>query len=115
VLDLPHVEDSLEKLFKSGDLSDLEFSFRSTEFKLHCCVLSNWKYLDQLKNSKIHDPGNDFPVETFRKMILWFYTKKLDTISTDDAGWILTMKEFYLLDDECLLVRFCHDLVSDLD
>jgi len=54
------------------------------------------------------------PFETFQKMVKYFYDGNLTELTLVDCGWILSMSDYYLLEDNNLL-EYCQHLIDSSD
>jgi hypothetical protein len=108
----PSLESDLEKLFSSGECSDFQISIGDTKLPLHKCLLSSWDYSKILFRSQTH--SLQMPLETFRKILRFFYTQKISEISFSDAVYISAFADYYLLKDTSLF-KFCSEKASQLD
>ena len=54
------------------------------------------------------------PLERFKKILRFIYSGKLDEISFMDAGYIVALSPFYLLEDTELFCH-CESMVSSVD
>lgn len=106
------IENILERLFENSTYADFLLHYGSCVFKLHSCILQKWKFFEILKHSNIHDPQVDIPHETFKKLLRFLYCGKVNTITFVDAGWIMAMKEYYLLDPDCFLISYCEEIIT---
>jgi hypothetical protein len=106
---MPMIEDDLEKLFLSEEYSDFNLLVNGTPMLLHKCLLASWDFAKILFHDATHTA--QMPLDTFRKILRFFYTRKLDTISFVDAGWILAFVDYYLLSGTELAVH-CESLTS---
>jgi hypothetical protein len=110
-LPLPSLTEDLERIFISGEFSDFQLSVGDTVLPLHKCLLSSWKYSELLFRDSAHTL--QMPLETFKKILLFFYSGSLSSISFRDAIYISSLSSFYLLEDT-ELHHFCESMVSSL-
>jgi len=115
-LTLKPIQDALEEMFNSSMYADFSLVLSPTggrvhELKLHSAILSPWKFFSILQREKVHQP--EMPIESFKKLIRYLYCERVDTIEFQDAVWLLSLKEYYLLDTESTLVRHCKNFVSE--
>jgi len=55
------------------------------------------------------------PLGTFKKMLNYFYSGAYNTLDLVDAGWILALSEYYLLDLDSKLIKCCHHLKNTVN
>jgi hypothetical protein len=108
---LPSLTEDLERIFISGEFSDFQLSVGDIVLPLHKCLLSSWKYSEILFRDSAHTL--QMPLETFKKILLFFYSGSISSISFQDAVYISSLSSFYLLEDTKLL-HFCDSMVSSL-
>jgi len=106
--------NDFENLLTSGIYSDFTLKLYSTKFHLHSCILYKWKFFSILKHSNIHQPQTEIPIDTFRKILRFVYCGKTDGLTLTDATWVLSMKEYYLLENDSQLVKTCEEIISQL-
>jgi len=109
---LPSIAEDLENLLISGEFSDFPLSVGGIVLPLHKCILSSWQYSRILFYDRLHTL--QMPLETFKKILLFVYSGKLDKISFMDAGYIFALSPFYLLEDTELF-HHCESMVSSVD
>jgi alpha-tubulin suppressor-like RCC1 family protein len=103
-LPLPSLVEDLENLFNSSELADFHLSVGDTVLPLHKCLLSSWDYSKILFHDENH--SLQMPLETFKKILLFFYSGNVSSLSFRDTIYISSLMSFYLLDDTDLF-RFC--------
>jgi hypothetical protein len=104
---LPALADYIERLFESGEESDLPLSVgEGVTLPLHKCLLSSWEFSKLLFHDQAHTLH--IPLETFKKILLYFYSGKLDKISFTDAHHTCFFSEYYLLHDTELYTHCLH-------
>jgi alpha-tubulin suppressor-like RCC1 family protein len=106
---LPSLVEDLERLLLSGELADFHLSIRDTVLPLHKCLLSSWDYSKILFHDEKH--SLQMPLETFKKILLFFYSGNVTSLSFRDTIYISSLGSFYLLDDTNLF-RFCGSSLS---
>jgi hypothetical protein len=116
---LQRVVEARKNLFLSSEFSDFVILLPNGEkVSVHKCILREWQFFESIlirMDSKIHD--TPMPASTFRKLVAFFYMKHVLLHETDknslffinfcDARWILHMADYYLLQEEKDLLKFC--------
>jgi alpha-tubulin suppressor-like RCC1 family protein len=106
---LPSLIEDLERLFISSELADFHLSIGDTVLPLHKCLLSSWDYSKILFHDEKH--SLQMPLETFKKILLFFYSGNVSSLSFRDTIYISSLGSFYLLDDTNLH-RCCQSSLS---
>jgi alpha-tubulin suppressor-like RCC1 family protein len=106
---LPSLVEDLKRLFISGELADFHLSVGDTVLPLHKCLLSSWDYSKILFHDEKH--SLQMPLETFKKILLFFYSGNVSSLSFRDTIYISSLGSFYLLDDTDLFL-FCQSSLS---
>jgi hypothetical protein len=83
--------------FISGELADFHLSVGDTVLPLHKCLLSSWDYSKILFHDEKH--SLQMPLETFKKILLFFYSGNVSSLSFRDTIYISSWGSFYALDD----------------
>jgi hypothetical protein len=105
----PPIRDDLKNLFISGNFSDFQLSVGSEMLRLHKWVLSSWEFSRILFHDQTH--SLHMPIETFKKILLFFYTLEIPKLTFADAVYISSFSEFYLL-KKSELFKYCEDKAS---
>jgi len=52
------------------------------------------------------------PISTFNKLLEYFYLGTTKSFTLKDCGWILSVADFYLLQNETGLLQFCDQMIN---
>lgn len=110
------IEESLKRLYKD-DNSDFEIhvtqGIQKRTFKVHKLVLCRWTFFNTFFISKgVNEHETSMPLETFQKLIKYFYTGNVKDFSFKDCGWVTSLASYYTLEDERELLEFCHRTID---
>jgi len=106
---------AMGNLFSKKKFCDFTIVVRNVGVEVHTCVLaSKWMFFSRIlcreKNSVEHE--TPMPIETFQKLIKYFYTGDPSEFNFRDCGWILTCCEYYLLQEEQKLLEYCNQNIN---
>jgi len=101
-------------LFSDKIYTDFTINFKNTPIKVHKFILSpRWPFftniITQHSTTTIHN--SDMPLNTFQKLIQYFYLG-IESLSLEDCYWILSLEKFYQLQNEKSLLKYCHKTVD---
>jgi len=103
----------LEFLYATKTFTDFTIHFKNTPILVHKCVLGpRWDYFSGIILKGETVLSSPMPILTFNKLIEYFYTGNVSMLTLKDCGWILSLAEFYLLQDEQNLVQYCDQMVN---
>jgi hypothetical protein len=100
------IEPILNEMFASGIHSDFEIlairGEQSKLFKVHKAILSKWIFFSKIlaKQESPTSHVTEMPLETFQKMIGYFYSGSAKNLRFVDCGWILSLAGYYAIEEE---------------